>query len=69
MLWFLRLENLIFEFVSNFVLRISNFVDHICVNYALWASAECGSAEPVFLLDGDAIAGVIEKEFISQCLE
>jgi len=34
---FLSLEPLIFEFVSNFDIRILNFVDRICLNHALWA--------------------------------
>jgi len=33
---FLSLEPLIFEFVSDFDIRISNFVDRICLNHALW---------------------------------
>ena len=34
---FLSFEPLIFEFVSNFDIRISNFDDRICLNHALWA--------------------------------
>ena len=34
---FLSLEPLILEFVSKFEIRISNFVDRICLNHALWA--------------------------------
>jgi hypothetical protein len=34
---FLSLEPLIFDFVSNFDIRISNFVDRNCLNHALWA--------------------------------
>jgi hypothetical protein len=34
---FLSLEPLIFEFVSNFDIRISNFIDRNCLNHALWA--------------------------------
>jgi hypothetical protein len=33
---FLSFEPFIFEFVSNFDIRISNFVDRNYVNYALW---------------------------------
>ena len=34
---FLSLEPLIFEFVSDFDIRISIFVARICPNHALWA--------------------------------
>ena len=34
---FLSLEPLIFEFVSDFEIRISNFVDRTCLKDALWA--------------------------------
>jgi len=37
MILFLSLGNLIFEFVSNFDIRISNFANDFCVNHALWA--------------------------------
>ena len=37
MILFLIFGNLIFEFVSNFDIQISNFVDCICLNHALWA--------------------------------
>ena len=43
---FLEFELLIFEFVSNFDCRISNFVDRICLNHALWAQAKAGSSIP-----------------------
>ena len=33
---FLSLEHLIFEFVSNFDIRISNSVNRIWLNHALW---------------------------------
>ena len=33
----LSLEHLIFEFVSNFDIRISNFVDQSSLNHYLWA--------------------------------
>ena len=34
---FLSLGHLVFEFVSYFDIRISNFPDISCVNHALWA--------------------------------
>ena len=34
---FLSLGHLIFEIVSNFDIRISNFVNRILLNHALWA--------------------------------
>ena len=34
---FLSLEPLIFEFVSNFDIRISNYIARICLNHALRA--------------------------------
>jgi len=37
MILFLSLGHLIFEFVSNFDIRISNFSNGIFVNRALWA--------------------------------
>jgi len=37
MILFLSLGNLIFDFVSNFDIRISNFANDFCVHHALWA--------------------------------
>jgi len=37
MILFLSLGHLLFEFVSNFDIRISNLSNGICVNHALWA--------------------------------
>jgi len=37
MILFLLLGHLIFEFVSNFDIRISNFANGICIDRALWA--------------------------------
>jgi hypothetical protein len=45
---FLSLEPLIFEFVSKFGFRISNFVDRNCLNHALWGEIKAGSSEPGF---------------------
>jgi hypothetical protein len=37
MILFLSLGHFLFEFVSHFDIRISNFVNELCVNHALWA--------------------------------
>ena len=37
LMFFLSLEPLIFEFVSNFEIRISDFTKAKTVNHALWA--------------------------------
>jgi hypothetical protein len=44
------LASLIFEIVSNFAIRISRFVDRICLNHALWAEVTAGPSGPESLL-------------------
>ena len=45
---FLSLDHLIFEFVSHFDIRISNLVNHICLDHALWAYLKAGPSGPGF---------------------
>ena len=53
MILFLALGHLIFEFVSNFDIRISNFANGICVNHALWAYPKAGPSGLGYLLVTD----------------
>ena len=50
MILFLALGNLLFEFVSNFDIRISNFANGICLNHALWAYPKAGRSGLGYLL-------------------
>ena len=49
-IFFLSLGNLIFEFVSNFEIRISGFADEAMQIHALWTRIKGGPSDPGFLL-------------------
>ena len=50
MIMFVSLGHLIFEFVSNFEIRISNFANARTANHALWVYTKAGPSGPGFLL-------------------
>jgi hypothetical protein len=51
MILFLALGHLLFEFVSNFDIRISSFANGICVNHAPWAYPKAGASGLGYLLN------------------